>query len=256
MGAVLAGHVTLGVLRRRIRIAVRDSDARGVVEDDFHHFRVWLRADGRKVASVDAEAVRRPWTLCALAATQLHKLVGMPLSTRASALLAQTDKYQQCTHMLDLAGLCIAALARGTRERVYDATVPDRIDDRTQARLFLDGVPKLAWEVEGSRIVAPRQMAGIDLRSGFQPWTETLDEGTAEAALVLRRAIFISGGRGKDLDAVAHSSARGGCFVQQPERAAAALRMTGSTRDFSDTPELLALSDEAWLAFDAQPDPS
>src|SRR3546814_9230972 len=59
------------------------------------------------------------------------------------------------------------------------------------------------------------------LGRGFTAWAGTsLNTDDAEAALVLRRAIFISGGRGRteELDRQPHAVARGGCWVQQPER--------------------------------------
>ena len=73
----------------------------------------------------------------------------------------------------------------------------------------------------------------------------------AEAALVLRRAVFISGGRGVDLDAPdRRMGPRGGCWAWQPERAQRAVRMVGSTLDFTDRADDLTAHDRGWLAFD------
>jgi hypothetical protein len=240
----------VGALNRRIRIAAREGEARAVVEDDFHHFRVTIAHDGRRVTAAKAEALRRPWTTCSLAADRLTELVGFALSPCASAILDHTDALQQCTHMFDLAGLAIAAAARGQSLRSYEAVVPDRRGDRTRASLARDGEPYLAWDLEGTTIVGARPFGGRDMRAGFSDWVKSaLSLEEVEAALVLRRAIFISGGRGVDLDQAKQAPAGGGCFARQPERAALGKRMVGSTLDFTERAEVLLRDDRAWLAF-------
>lgn len=42
--------------------------------------------------------------------------------------------------------------------------VPDRVDERTQARLRRDGGELLAWEVGGLRILGPERLAGLSPR--------------------------------------------------------------------------------------------
>lgn len=242
----------MGALIRRIGVATREREARAVVEDDFHHFRVVIRHDGGRVSGTAWQALRRPWTTCAIAGERLSELVGMELSPDANAVLAHTDPRQQCTHMFDLAGLAIATAARGIGERRYEAVVPDRIDGRTTPRLARDGAEVLRWSLEGSHITAPEPFTGRSLQAGFSKWVEEhLDVDDAEAALVMRRAVFISGGRGVNLDAAPHAPSRGGCYVQQPERASAARRMVGSTQDFTDRRDSLLGEDQAWLAFEA-----
>jgi hypothetical protein len=241
----------VGALIRRIGVATRPGEARAAVEDDFHHFRVVIRHDGARVTGTAWQALRRPWTTCALAGERLSELVGMELSPRANAVIAHTDQRQQCTHMFDLAGLAIAATARGIKERRYEAVVPDRFGPRTDPHLVRDGAEVLRWTLEGSLITAPAPFAGQSLQAGFSKWAEeNLDADEAEAALVLRRAAFISGGRGVNLDAAPHAPARGGCYVQQPQRAPAAKRMVGSTQDFTDRPDSLLEGDARWLAFE------
>lgn len=238
-------------LIRRIAVAARDREVRAAVEDDFHHFRVTIHHDGAHVTAASAEALRQPWTLCGFAGEQLVKLVGMRLAPRASAVHEQTEQRLQCTHMFDLAGLSIAAAARGLPAREYQAVVPDRQEGRTTPRLHRDGREVMRWSLEGSRIAAPQEFGGVSLQAGFTAWTDQLDIDAAEAALVLRRAVFISGGRGIDLDSVAHAAPRGGCFVQQPDRAPSARRMIGSTVDWSATKDTPLQGDRSWLAFEA-----
>ena len=71
----------------------------------------------------------------------------------------------------------------------------------------------------------------------------------AEAALILRRAIFISAGRVANLDAARSSQASGACYTTNPDRAPTAFRVVGSTQDFEGRPEALLSSDQDWLAF-------
>jgi len=87
----------------------------------------------------------------------------------------------------------------------------------------------------------------------FTAWVGTsLGAELAEAALVLRRAVFISNGRGRteELDRAPHAAPRGGCWVQQPERAPLAFRQKGTSLDFSLRPDVLTADDERWLAFE------
>ena len=154
--------------------------------------------------------------------------------------------------MIDLAGLAVAAAARGIARRSYEAEVPDRAEGRSVPRLRRDGATILTWEMEGPVIVGPQAYAGRGIGSGFTGWArEGLSLDEAEAALVLRRAVFISGGRGFDLDAPGRNTGpMGGCWTWQPERAARALRVVGSTLDFTDRADDLTADDGGWLAFE------
>src|SRR3546814_12775219 len=91
------------------------------------------------------------------------------------------------------------------------------------------------------------------LGRGFTAWAGTsLNTDDAEAALVLRRAIFISGGRGRteELDRQPHAVARGSCWVQQPERASLATRQKGPWRAHSESPHPFTAGADRWRAFE------
>jgi hypothetical protein len=75
-----------------------------------------------------------------------------------------------------------------------------------------------------------------------------LSEEEAEAALLLRRCTQISLGRLNNLDAQVHASSTGRCYSQQPARAKQALRIKGSTWDFSEAASALCIDDQNWLA--------
>jgi hypothetical protein len=240
------------LFRRRIEIVSRQAtgEARAVLEDDFHHFRVALTFAGGVVTSAAGTGVRVPYTACSNAGSQLDALVGMPLNSVSNSVTRATDASLQCTHMLDLAGLAIAAAARGIAQRRYDIEVPRRVDGETTGSIDCDGLRVLTWRIDTTTILAPPEHAGISLREGLARWAlATLTEDQAEAALVLRRCLMISRGRERDLDLVAHANPSGNCYAQQVERAPTALRIVGSTHDYTDRADTLCAGDEAFLAF-------
>lgn len=238
--------------RRRVDIIAQHANGTGEVraalEDDFHHFRVWVSYRAGEVIAIGGEALRYPYSLCPQACNQLQQLRGMKLDRIAHSVTRQTDASHQCTHLLDLAGLAIAAAARGTRQRRYDISVGQRIDNRTRSTLVRDGNEDLTWEVDGTMIEGPSPYCGINLREGMARWAlNALNKEAAEAALLLRRCTLISMGRAYNLDAQIHAATSALCYSQQPERAEQALRMKGSTLDFSHEQLKLCAEDQQWL---------
>lgn len=243
-----------GTFRRRVRVTTRNigagaQEARCAVEDDFHHFRVVIEAREGAIAQVRTNALRSPNTLCAAAGHQLRDLVGMGLDPASAAVLRQTDQFQQCTHQLDLAGLGVAALALGRKHRTYDAIIPDRRDGHTTARLNVDSRPMLSWQVMGMTIERPEPYRGRSMGAGFTEFTASLDRDEAEAALVLRRALFVSQGRGIDYDELGSRGPVGGCWAWQPERLDRLVRLPDNRRDFSSVAADLLSGDDDWLEF-------
>lgn len=243
--------------RRRIILVLHRDGAstrvRAALEDDFHHFRVELECESGHVKRLAGDAPRHPYTLCKFATSELTHLVGMPLGSTPQAATRFTSSSEQCTHLFDLAGLAIAAAARGTPRRQYDIVVPQREEQgRTQPVLWCDGVERLTWEVNGDLIEGPPPYTSIPLRAGLARWAlTTLPEEEAEFALVLRRCTAIAVGRIRDLDAQVHARASGSCYAQQPQRAQQALRVRRSTLDFSASADPLCQADLAWLALQA-----
>lgn len=218
------------------------------LEDDFHHFRLQLTVLDGRITEIGAESPRHPYSLCPTAAAELQQLVGQVAPTHAHLLTGAVNARQQCTHLLDLAGLACAAAMRGPSVRRYDIEVPMREHGATSARLARDGLPMLTWQVQDLTITGPAPYAGVELRHGMARWAlAQLPTEEAEAALVLRRAAVISMGKGKPLDAQVHAVPTGSCFAQQPSLAPLALRQVGSTWDFSGHAEALCTQDETWL---------
>jgi hypothetical protein len=238
--------------RRRVGIHSTGDTTRGEVraclEDDFHHFRVRIVHVNGKTQQVDGWAVRHPYSTCPLAANQLTHLVNAPLNGLAHSVMRVTDPSAQCTHLMELAGLAIAAAARSIAQRLYDIAVPRRVAGRTLATLDRDGQRVLAWELVDTTITAPGPFQGVSLRKGMAAWAlGNLSEDEAEAALVLRRCALISLGRALNLDAQLHAEPTGRCFVQQPERAPQSLRIGGSIIDFTEAAKDLCATDREWL---------
>lgn len=243
-----------GIFRRRVSVATRTTnagaiEARCAVEDDFHHFRVLLEAREGVVTAVGTDARRSPNSLCEAAGHQLRELVGMELDPACAAVLTRTDQFQQCTHQLDLAGLGVAAMALNRPRRSYEATVPDRVDGRTVATLCVNGEPMLLWEVVGMTIEGPAPYQGRSLGAGFTQFTRSLSRDEAEAALVLRRALFVSQGRGVDLGTIGGRGPVGGCWAWQPERMAQIRSLPENRRDFSDGATTALADDAEWFNF-------
>ena len=254
-GGILSDMGAAGALNRRIEIATRDTndrgqEARSVVEDDFHHFRVIVRAHDGHVTGISSEALRNPNSLCPAAGNRLSELIGMKLNAASSAVMEITDPSQQCTHQFDLAGLAVAALSARRVHRVYEAAIPDRVDGQTIATLRRDGAEVLRWDVSGMTIVGPAPYVDRSLGSGFGRFVRSLALEEAEAALVLRRALFISQGRGVDFSKLGRSGPVGGCWAWQPERMGELERLPASRRDFTGRAEVLAGEDQDWLRFE------
>lgn len=246
-----------GRFTREFALVGRKSEVRGVIKDDFHHFRVALAHDGERVTAVSSHAIRYPLSLCPAARAQLDALVGAPLGDRIAHLYRWTDPLQQCTHQMDLAALAVAAAARGTTRRDYRITVTDPVDGRQLAILERDGIEATRWELSRGTIVAPPELAGRSLGRGFTALTMDLDAEEAEALMVLRRGAFLSGGRRLYRKGVPQgpTKLRGGCWVQQPERVEIAERMQDFVRDWSDADRLIDEDDEAWLSGSGLPVP-
>lgn len=226
-----------GVYRRRIELVTTSpSVVEGELEDSFHHFRVSIAHEGGRVAAVDGEAVRHPWSTCPDALAPLRALVGAPITADATAHGEHADARSTCTHWFDLAGLAMAQAGAGRAHRRYDIVVGERVQGRTTATLERDGDPVLDWEVDATSVLAPEPYAGQQMGRGFLAWANaTLDPDTAEAAIVLRRACRTSLGLLMDLDDFATAADVGHdlddtCHTFSVGVKDVALRMKGSTR--------------------------
>jgi hypothetical protein len=228
--------------RRQIRIATPGPGlVVGALEDAAHHVRVTLEFGDGRVRTATGEAVRLPWATCPGAAAGLAQLHGTTLTTSLAQLRQRYDPTAHCTHFFDLAQLTLAHAARGGTERFYEA-VSCVAGDTTAASLTRDGRTVLEWTIQNGRIREPASFSGVGLREGFVRWCEAhLDDETAEAAFVLRRAASMAGVANMRLDdyaVVADSGLPPGvCFTAQPQNVKVAFRHVGSQRDYSQSGE-------------------
>lgn len=204
----------------------------GVLEDDIHRFHLRLDHDGTRILAAHAEAVRHPWSACPGAAPHIAgELTGALLAD-----VAARDPTQHCTHLFDLA-VVLAAHAGDTDPTRFDMRVADRIDERTTATLHENGVLALRWQLDGTANVGDGDHAGRDLR-GLSRWKLELSPGEAERATMLRRAVFISGGRQFTVPANETAADQGPtrlgvCYNYQLPQAAGSTRSPNWLTDFS-----------------------
>ena len=201
------------------------------IQDHQHHFEVTLTHDGDVVTSLSPRAVRWPWSTCAEAGRALDELVGRPVHE----LPRVDDAGLHCTHQLDLASSAVRFAGSGLAQRAFDVTVTNWGTPDGHAVIERDDGLRLVWRLDGLTITSPAPFAGQSIGAGFARWaTAELDPDTAEAALILRRAVWVSPMRTLDLDAldVAGDSGlrEGACYTAQPGRLDTATRNQGMTR--------------------------
>lgn len=216
---------------RRIMLIPQPGAIVGGLEDDVHRFIVRLMHDGETITAVDTREQRIPWSTCAGAGPFLvEQLTGETL-----AAVAGLDSHVHCTHLFDLAVLC-AAHAGIDRPVRYDLKVADRIGELTSGTLEQDGVATLSWLMRGTMIEGPAEWAGRDLRK-MSAWKADLSPDLALSAMMLRRALMVSGARRqpeKMLDPADFLKMRmGACFRYQGSRAADAVQTQNWRTDFS-----------------------
>ncbi|MCU1377493.1 MAG: hypothetical protein JWN29_476 [Acidimicrobiales bacterium] len=215
---------------RRIELDAGDGTVTATVEDYNHHFDLRLTHDAALVTGFSVDPVRAPWSQCPGAAAELDELVGRPVGVRPTS--ASPDRH--CTHLIDLA--CVAVrFAGSTGRRRYDVTVTDWDQATSTAAVQRDDGLRVEWQVGRMAIEGPDPYTGRSLGAGFTPWAlRELHAEVAEAALILRRAAWMSPSRGFDLDAFATVAdtglGEGVCFATQPERIHLATRNLGTAR--------------------------
>jgi len=217
-------------LHRRIVLQPGDGWIGGALEDDMHRFHIRLDHGESRVTRVAARALRHPWSACPGATDFIaRELTGLPL-----AEVGARDPAQHCTHLYDLAILATAH-AGDTAPTRFDMTVADRVEGRTTATLYADGIERLRWQLDGTAIHGTDR----DLRRLSQ-WKRELSVQEAEWATLLRRAVFVSGARAYVAPSLEQTAAlnqgrMGVCFNYQLPQAESSTRTPNWHRDFSQS---------------------
>jgi hypothetical protein len=216
----------------------------GALEDDAHHVRLTVRHDDTHVTQIEGEAVRLPWATCPGSVAGISSLEGTLLADSTRGLRGAYRGELHCTHMFDVAQLTIAHIAQGRADRQYSVWVsPPDLDGVTHGVVERDGTRVLEWDVAQGEIISPGPFEHVGLVRGFVERGVTLDEDTAEAGFLLRRATWMSNihwMRLDDFETVAPSGLpEGACWTAQPGRMEVAFRNHGSQHDFSESPEAM-----------------
>ncbi len=207
--------------RRRILIEPAAGRVTAELEDDYHRMAVTIaHADGIATA-VSASMARAPWTTCPGAELELPRsFAGRPLGEFG----AVGERERNCTHLHDLA-LLAAAHAADAAPTVIDILVSDAIDGTRHAELRRGGVAAMRWRIERDRIAAPAAIAGRGLRE-LGDWIAGLAANAQEAARLLRWGAMMAGGRAMVIEKETRGLPLGKCYTFQPDRFAAAMRLS------------------------------
>lgn len=231
-----------GVGRRRIGMSASEGRVDGALEDHRHAMRCTLFHESGIVTRVESDFHRYTLNLCPGAATPLQELVGLPVNIPPREFFAGGRARRNCTHMLDLAWLCLRQAARGMGERLYDVVIPDGADGTMTGVLLRDGAEVLRWDTDNGIITAPARYAGQATLAGFIGWVlgqPGLDDEELEAALVLQKGFFLTLGRQYDLPTGPVSETQrpfvaDSCFGYASATLDHAVRRPDQFRDFTD----------------------
>ena len=235
-----------GIYRRRIRLEKQGNSVRGQLEDCNHGFCGVVHHDGNKITAIDPEHKRIPFDTCGGAAKPLMTLIDTPLGLNARQLAERVDPRANCTHWLDLTLLAIRQAARDEAVRQYDVEVPDELDSPTDAKVFRNGELIHHWQMRDWVIQAPAGLEGNTLFRGFSAWANReFTDDEQEAAFILQKGYFVSRARRFDIEQIAgesaarHKSMHDACYSYSEPQRSKAHRTSGTTRDFTETPEEL-----------------
>lgn len=229
-----------GATRRRVRLVNGEGVTTGHLVDIFHAMDCRIEHDGEHVTAAHGEMRRIPNTACPGAPAMLRELVGMPIATPVFSFYAGGRARRNCTHLLDLAVLTISHATRAERERVYEAIVPDELDEPVTIEVLMNGQRVHAWQSLESTVRGPGEFVGRPLCKGFVTWAGQRFAGDElEAAMVLAHTYLISRGREYETEAFTGQPITRNpllndvCFAYAAERRDQALFLPGNTRDFS-----------------------
>jgi DUF2889 family protein len=233
-----------GIFRRRIRIEASDGRVDGALEDNHHGFVLTLHHAAGVVCAIDATAMRIPYNTCPAATLALRQFVGQKIQ-RDSGAARRIDRSTQCTHLFNLAMLCLSHVKPAPRALQFDVAVADPVDGLRQAELTIDSRGVLRWTLEGDVIVEPTALRGLSVRDGFYRWARAHFRGRSlEAAQVLQQGIYVANGRRfhptlmAGRPALENPHTLNACHTFQSIRIGQAVH-TDSIRDFTDSPDAL-----------------
>jgi len=245
-----------GIFRRRIRlrnIALENRSPCGAtekveaeLEDTNHAFKCTLFHNNKSITNISTESIRIPLDTCPGAAEPIKQLIGLALNCPQKTIIKTANPKANCTHLYDLTLLAMAHSLREEYERIYDIELPDEIDEPTPVSVLCNDKLLLCWHVQRWQITEPNEYAGKPLFKGFMQWAgQSLSGDQLEAAMLLQKGYFVAQARRYDLEVVAGEPALrdpsmyGVCYSYNSPIVEGAIRNADTTRDFTETPELL-----------------
>ena len=251
-----------GVFRRRLRLQVQGdgSGPAGLgglmlvdLEDNNHAFRIRLQHDGVVVTDVLSESVRHPFTTCPDASQPLRRAIGLRLDADGLTQRQRLEPGANCTHLFDMTILALAHAADVGLDRLYEITIDDERDGLIRSRIECNGETIHDWQVRDQVVEAPDAYAGQPIMRGFYAWASQAFTGMPlEAAVALQRGFFVGQSRryvSRPIElypAISDGVPDGVCYSYNHGVVERALRINGSIRDHSDSPDRL-------LKFDPMP---
>jgi hypothetical protein len=226
-----------GAYRRRLAFTAIANAVVAQVDDSHHSYWLVLEHDPRRVTALEAGFNRAPTDMCRGAIAGLQALVGCALHTPASELMANLPRASNCTHLVDLA---LWAIAHVGRSAIWEIIVPDQTDQPVWIAIEREARTIHRWQVAGFDMVAPEELAGKPLMSGFMMWAgEKFSEESLIAATMLQRGVFVARGRryvvdqGEPIPLASASGMAGMCWSYSGDRLLEGSGTRGYVRDFS-----------------------
>lgn len=249
-------HFGSGIYRRRIRLinsrlaeprsCGATSKVEAELEDTNHAFKCTLFHDQQKITDIQTQSLRIPIDSCPGAAEPIKQLIGLDLDCPQKTIIKTANPKFNCTHLYDLTLLAMSHALRDEHERLYDIDVPDETDNPTTVTVRCNADIVLQWQVRRWQLVKPEEFAGKPLYKGFIQWvSKALSGDQLEAAQLIQKGYFVAQARRYDLEVAAGDPALrdpsmyGVCYSYNSPIVETATRNANTTRDFTDTPELL-----------------
>ena len=234
-----------GVFRRRIRLTSDGLSVLGELEDSAHGFRCYLKHNGQHLTAIRGESLRTPYDICPGATEPIKQFVGQAIDVSLQDLNTSINARSNCTHLYDLSALalefCFLSHSQGLEQRIIDVEIPDETDQPTTAKVTIDGVEVLAWQLRQWQIVGPSSVAGKPFHKGFASWVnESLSGLEQTAAFAIQKGYLVAESRRYDMDALTGTAAElpeamnSICYTYSRENVGNARRLSGTMRDFSD----------------------
>ena len=184
-----------GVFRRRIVYKVEAWGARIWLFDDFHDMDLAIAVAEGRVSDISASMRRYPKDTCPGAVAKLQAIRGIEVSN-GQAGVRLVDKSRQCTHLHDLAGLTLSALARRSRDYLAEIYVADEDCAGQSIGVAIDGANQLDLIVKAGTIQMPESMCGSSLGEQFKQSLSSDTNGLkTDVWRMAQIAYFVSRGR-------------------------------------------------------------